>query len=70
MHKLPPNGFIDNLVLRPIISNIDTASYQLAQYLVKRLSPLAQSNYAINSAKDLMIKIKKEKIPECYEVVM
>ena len=69
MHKLPPNGLIDNLALRPIISNIGTARYQLAQYLAKLLSPLAQANYTINSTEDLMIKIKNEKIPECYEVV-
>ena len=69
MHKLPPNGFIDNLALRPIISKIGTANYQLVQYLAKLLSPLAQSNYTTNSTKGLMIKIKNEKIPECYEVV-
>ena len=69
VHKLPLNGFIDNLPLRPIISNIHTASYQLVKYLPKLLSPLAQSNYTINSTKDLMIKIKNEKIPENYEMI-
>ena len=28
IHKLPPDGNISNLPLRPIISNIGTASYQ------------------------------------------
>ena len=51
------------------MSNIGTASYQLAKYLAKRLSPLAQSNYTINSANDLMIKVKNEKIPNNYEMV-
>ena len=69
IHKVPLNGFIDNLPLRPIISNIDTASYQQAKYLAKLLSPLAQSNFTINSTKDLMIKIKNENIPENYEIV-
>ena len=69
IHNLPLNGFIDNLPLRPIISTIYTASYQLVKYLAKLLSPLAQSNYTINSTKDLMIKIKNEKIPENYEMV-
>ena len=64
IHNLPLNGFIDNLPLRPIISNIGTPSYQLAKYLAKLLFPLAQSNYTINSTKDLMIKIKNKKIPE------
>ena len=69
IHKVPLNGFIDNLPLRLIISNIDTASYQQAKYLAKLLSPLAQSNFTINSTKDLMIKIKNENIPENYEIV-
>ena len=69
IHKLPLNGFIANLPLKPIISNIDTASYQLAKYLAKHLSPLAQLNYTISSRKDLMIKMKNEKIPEIYEIV-
>ena len=63
-HKLLTNGFIDNLLLRPIIANIGTKSYQLAKYLAKLLSPLAQSNYTINSTKDFMIKIKNGKISE------
>ena len=69
IHKLPLNGFINNLPLGPIISNIGTASYRLAKYLTKLLSPLAQSNYTIYSTKDLIIKIKNEKIPEIYEMV-
>ena len=31
IHKLPPDGNINNLLLKPIISNIGTASYQLAK---------------------------------------
>ena len=69
IHKLPSNGFIDNLPLTPIISNIGSASYQLAKYLAKLISTLGQSNYTINSAKDLMIKIKTERIPEKHEMV-
>ena len=69
IHKLPSNGFIDNIPLRPIILNIDSASYQLAKYLAKLLSSLGQSNYTINGTKYLMIKIKNEKIPENYKMV-
>ena len=39
-HKLTPTGTIDNLPIRPIISNIGTALYQLAKYLTKLLSSL------------------------------
>ena len=41
IHILPLNGFIENLPVRLIISNIGTASYQLVKYLAKLLSPLA-----------------------------
>ena len=33
IYKLPPDGNISNLTLRPIISNIGIASYQLGKYL-------------------------------------
>ena len=47
-------------------------TFQLVKYLRKLLSPLAQSNYTINSTKNLMMKIKNEKfqkIVECYHLI-
>ena len=41
--NLKKSSSVDDLPLRPIISNIGTASYQLAKYLVKLLSPLSKS---------------------------
>ena len=67
--KLPPNGFIDNVPLRLIVSNIGTVSHQLAKYLAKLLPLLAQSNYTINSKKGLIIKIKNKKISTNYEII-
>ena len=32
LHKLPPNGTIEDLPIRPILSNIGTASYRLAKW--------------------------------------
>ena len=58
IHKLPPDGNKSKLPLRPIISNIGTASYQLAKYLTQLLSSLTQSRYTVNSMKDLIVKIK------------
>ena len=40
IHKLPNGGNITELPLRPIVSNIDTASYYLSKYLAQLLSPL------------------------------
>ena len=61
IHKLPPHGNISNLPLRPIISNISTASYQLAKYLTQLLSPLTRSRYTVNTTKDLIVKVKNER---------
>ena len=69
IHKLPPDGNINNLPLRPIISNIDTASYQLAKYLAQLLSPLTRSRYTVNTTKDPIVKIKNEKVPQNCNLV-
>ena len=60
---------MSNLLLRPIVSNIGTASYQLAKYLDQLLSPLTRSRYTVNSTKDLVVKIKNEKVPQNCNMV-
>ena len=46
-NKVSFNETINDLSLCPIISNIGTASYQLAKYLAKLLSPLSTSEYTV-----------------------
>ena len=60
---------MSNLLLRSIVSNIGTASYQLAKYLDQLLSPLTRSRYTVNSTKDLVVKIKNEKVPQNCNMV-
>ena len=69
LHKLPPIGTIEELPIRPIVSNIGTASYRLAKYLAHNLSPSGQSTYAIKSTFDLMGKIKNEQISLGFTMV-
>ena len=70
LHKLPPNDTMEGLPIRPIASNIGTASYHLAKYLAHNLSPLGQSTYTIKSTLDLMGKIKNEQLhPRLHEHV-
>ena len=45
------NDTIDQLPLRPIVSNIGTASYHLPKYLAKLLSTLSQSEYTVKISK-------------------
>ena len=42
-NKLKKGSSVVDLPLRPIISNVGTASYQLAKYLVKLLPPVSKS---------------------------
>ena len=69
LHKLPVNGKIDDLPIRPIVSNTNAATYQLAKHLSKLLSPLRESEHNIKSTKDFIRQIKKEPIPAGYEMV-
>ena len=69
LHKLPINGTIHDLLIRPAVSNIGTASYHLAKYLAKVLSPLTYSEYTIKSTIDLMNKVKNERISQGFSMV-
>ena len=61
LHKLPINSTVQDLPIWPIVSNTGTASYHLAKYIAKKLSPLAYSEYTIKSTIDLMNKLKNER---------
>ena len=47
IHKLPNDGKITDLSLRPTLSNIGIASYYLSKYLAKLLSPLNLSEHTV-----------------------
>ena len=40
LHKIDSKGLVDNLLIRSIISNIDTSTYNLWKYLAMLLAPL------------------------------
>ena len=69
LHKLQANRHVDHLPIRPIISNIGTATYHLAKFLAQLLKPLGESEYTIKSTKDFVKKVKKEKIPPTFQMV-
>ena len=68
-HKMPENGTIEDLPLCPIVSNIGIASYHLAKYLAKVLSPLSQSEYAVNSTTGFLRNIGNLKRPNKHKVI-
>ena len=58
IQKIFNNDTIDQLPLRAIVSNIETASYHLSKYLAKLLSPLSQSEYTVKISKEFIQKFK------------
>ena len=66
MHKFKGNGAVEDLSLRPIISNIVTAMYKLAKHLAQILKLLRQPQYTIlrhiNINKDILLICNKDSV--------
>ena len=60
---------VDKLPLRPIVSNIGTATYKTSQYLANLLTPLGTSKYTVTSTKEFISKLKKVTPPENYQMI-
>ena len=69
VHKLPENGNVNYLPIRPIVSNIENPTYQLAKYLAKLLSPLSQSQYTVKSTKDFIGKMQNVNVPHGFNKI-
>ena len=67
VHKLSTNN-VDDVTLRPIVSNIGTATYEMAKYLARLLAPLSKSVFTINSTKEFVKYIQKQKVPDGYKM--
>ena len=70
MHKLDEGcRDVDQLPVRPIISNIGTATYKTSKYLAKLLAPLAKSKYSIENTNDYIDYTKNLKVGTNHEMV-
>ena len=69
VHKLKEREGVDKLTLRPIISNIGTATYEIARYLAELLAPLGKSKYTISNTKDFITRLKTERIPKRFKMI-
>ena len=67
-HKLKIGEGLKELTVRPIISNIGTATYETDKYLNTLLTPLTKSQYNILSKDDLIQKIKSENKPKGFKM--
>ena len=69
VHKLKIGDGLKELNVRPIISNIGTATYETAKYPNTLLTPLTKSQYNILSTGDFIQKMKTERIPKGFEMI-
>ena len=70
VHKLKDNSrSVNELPLRPVISNIGTATYEVSKYLADLLQPLTKSEYTIESTNDFVGKIRDKNIPPDHEMI-
>ena len=60
---------IEQLPLRPIISNIGTATHKTARYLSKLLASLGRSKYIVDNSKQFVEQIKNKQVRESYEMI-
>ena len=62
VHKLNQGDGVEKLPLRPIISNIGTATYKTAKYLAQLLSPLNKSEFSVKNTKTFLDEMKNIQI--------
>ena len=68
-HKVPAEcNDVNQLPLRPIVTNIGTATYGVSKYLAKLLHPLSVSPYTVTSTQDFVNKIKDQEVPQGYTI--
>ena len=60
---------LEELTMKPIISNIGTATYEIAKYLNKLLTPLSKSDYNILHTEDLIRRLREETISARYKMI-
>ena len=63
------NGGINDLPVRPIVSNLNTTTYNLAKYLSKLLSPLQQSINTVKNTKEFIEELKQQKLSQEHKMV-
>ena len=66
---MSPNDSVQHLPVRPIVSNIATATYHFSKYLGSLLSPLCESEYTVKNSKSFVKRVKLGKIPSNCKIV-
>ena len=70
VHKLKEREGVDKLTLTPIISNIGTATYEIARYLAELFPPLGKSKHTISNTKDFISKLETKRIQKRFKMIL
>ena len=69
VHKLGKGEGLNELTMRPIISNIGTATYETAKYLNSLLAPLGKSDHSLLNTESFIKDINGQRIPDGYQMI-
>ena len=69
VHKLQSREGLNELTMRPIVSNVRTATYETAKFLNSLLAPLGISDRSILNTEAFVKQVKGQRIPEGYEMI-
>ena len=69
LHKLQNAEGLNELTLRPIISNIGTTTYETAKFLNSLLAPLGKSDLSILNTEAFVNQVRGQKLPEDYKII-
>ena len=67
--KLQSGDALNELTMRPIVSNVGTATYETAKFLNSLLAPLGKSDCSILNTKAFVKQVKGQRIPEGYKMI-
>ena len=70
IHKLiSSNSNVDELPIRPIVSNLGTATYAISKYLAKLLQLLSNTKFSVRNSAEFIKKIKDANCPRNWKMV-
>ena len=69
VHKLQGGEGLNELTMRPIISNIGIAAYETAKFLNSLLASLGKSDRSIPNTETFVKQVKGQRIPEGYKMI-
>ena len=67
--RLDEAGIVDELPMRPVISNIGTATYELSRYLAGLSKPLTRSEFSVDSSKEFVDTLRTQTLPPGFCLV-